>query len=440
MKKNNISGNEDEKMVIQAKENYIATVNQEIRSLMETVHALNKEISILRDNLEKLGAFIPRSLNIIENDVLNKCIENDKKRYTENLDDLGRDALDRKDKLDSIVKMQKGKIKALKKILIPHLIEQIKLELEKDINMDENKEFKKQINTIERELNKLSIKKNNLLKQMEKYNDDKKKVAQNQLNTIMPKSKKSISILDRDRKSYYETEAKKFAKLKEMYGWEKYTQNIIMLTLQSFGDVNQASYENMKNKVAEHTDEKKKLIDSITKAICEGKIKFETLAQLGENLIFKTKLLELDEINKIKDMVNNKAELEDFRTIIFNNKLDKLKKSFDEVRNLSLLNLILSGQDFDLEKLEKNITEETRSQNYFWSACQNEWRIESREQEIQKYKNLTNELTKMVPVQNQNQNHGIFNMINNAQNQNNNDIPQMENDNNINQINIINED
>ena len=56
------------------------------------------------------------------------------------------------------------------------------------------------------------------------------------------------------------------------------------------------------------------------------------------------------------------------------------------------------------------------------------------------YKILINELIKIFPVQNQNQNHGIFNMIDNAQNQNNNNIPQMEDNNNINRINIINEE
>ena len=59
MKKNNISGNEDEKMVIQAKENRISNLNKNIMLLSRSINDQNKEIRTLCNKLEGLHVNIP---------------------------------------------------------------------------------------------------------------------------------------------------------------------------------------------------------------------------------------------------------------------------------------------------------------------------------------------------------------------------------------------
>ena len=120
MKKNNISGNEDEKMVIQAKENRISNLNKNIMLLSRSINDQNKEIRTLCNKLEGLHVNIPDELKVVGDDVLKACTNSDfvlTNDQITDLDNIGRDTLDRKNKLDCIVKMQQYKIGKLKKML-----------------------------------------------------------------------------------------------------------------------------------------------------------------------------------------------------------------------------------------------------------------------------------------------------------------------------------
>ena len=449
MQKKNGLDSENQKMLIQRKEMHISNLNQNIELLLQSFNDLNKKIQILLDKSKRLKINIPDGLKVIGNNVLENCMQLDcilTNDQIENLDNIGRDALNRKKKLDDIVKMQKDKIKALKKILVPYLIEQIKTEFEKNDADNELKSTEFVLKEVEKQIEVKSKEKDEMLKNYldnvkQKLKDIKSQITDADKNKI----KKATANLNGNRKTFYEQKLERVVSFNKKNLIEDYAQKLIMVFLQSSDNLDKISYEDVANKLAGNRQDLKNIMNKTVKS------KFANLLKDSENVIFKTDLYNKNDLEEKKDKIKNICNQGKAKKDQLSEKIAQLNKISNEVNDALSLKLVsdqkmcqreITGEDEEIifDDIMRNIKNENVKEQYFGKTYSYEERVNQYKKNVNDYKILINELIKKFPVQNQNQNHGIFNMIDNAQNQNNNNIPQMEDNNNINRINIINEE
>ena len=449
MQKKNGLDSENQKMLIQRKEMHISNLNQNIELLLQSFNDLNKKIQILLDKSKRLKINIPDGLKVIGNNVLENCMQLDcilTNDQIENLDNIGRDALNRKKKLDDIVKMQKDKIKALKKILVPYLIEQIKTEFEKNDADNELKSTEFVLKEVEKQIEVKSKEKDEMLKNYldnvkQKLKDIKSQITDADKNKI----KKATANLNGNRKTFYEQKLERVVSFNKKNLIEDYAQKLIMVLLQSSDNLDKISYEDVANKLAGNRQDLKNIMNKTVKS------KFANLLKDSENVIFKTDLYNKNDLEEKKDKIKNICNQGKAKKDQLSEKIAQLNKISNEVNDALSLKLVsdqkmcqreITGEDEEIifDDIMRNIKNENVKEQYFGKTYSYAERVNQYKKNVNDYKILINELIKKFPVQNQNQNHGIFNMIDNAQNQNNNNIPQMEDNNNINRINIINEE
>ena len=449
MQKKNGLDSENQKMLIQRKEMHISNLNQNIELLLQSFNDLNKKIQILLDKSKRLKINIPDGLKVIGNNVLENCMQLDcilTNDQIENLDNIGRDALNRKKKLDDIVKMQKDKIKALKKILVPYLIEQIKTEFEKNDADNELKSTEFVLKEVEKQIEVKSKEKDEMLKNYldnvkQKLKDIKSQITDADKNKI----KKATANLNGNRKTFYEQKLERVVSFNKKNLIEDYAQKLIMVFLQSSDNLDKISYEDVANKLAGNRQDLKNIMNKTVKS------KFANLLKDSENVIFKTDLYNKNDLEEKKDKIKNICNQGKAKKDQLSEKIAQLNKISNEVNDALSLKLVsdqkmcqreITGEDEEIifDDIMRNIKNENVKEQYFGKTYSYAERVNQYKKNVNDYKILINELIKKFPVQNQNQNHGIFNMIDNAQNQNNNNIPQMEDNNNINRINIINEE
>ena len=432
MKKNNISGNEDEKMVIQAKENRISNLNKNIMLLSRSINDQNKEIRTLCNKLEGLHVNIPDELKVVGDDVLKACTNSDfvlTNDQITDLDNIGRDTLDRKNKLDCIVKMQQYKIGKLKKMLsalelIPVNESIYKIEIES--NKLEN--IKKQSKLIENKISDLTKQRDDLSKKLnDKFLSCGMQLNLEFLDQFISEDKKTLNNLNGLIKDKYSAALVVCEKSAELESTKNYNRRLIALILQFLGGIDQNSYGQMKFKIAGNDDNARQIIDSKIKILGQGKIDFKSYENDLNNLIGNKETKQTIE-NKCYILQNNCAK----ERKNLDDKIAQLKLISNKVRKLSCLDSIFAQQAYNLQTDMNNEIDSIMSQ-----MVSSFLTVEMFDKQIQSFQKLTNTLMDKV-IYGQNQNHGIFNIINNAnmihntQNQNNNDIPQMEN-------NIINE-
>lgn len=426
MKKNNISGNEDEKMVIQAKENRISNLNKNIMLLSRSINDQNKEIRTLCNKLEGLHVNIPDELKVVGDDVLKACTNSDfvlTNDQITDLDNIGRDTLDRKNKLDCIVKMQQYKIGKLKKMLsalelIPVNESIYKIEIES--NKLEN--IKKQSKLIENKISDLTKQRDDLSKKLnDKFLSCGMQLNLEFLDQFISEDKKTLNNLNGLIKDKYSAALVVCEKSAELESTKNYNRRLIALILQFLGGIDQNSYGQMKFKIAGNDDNARQIIDSKIKILGQGKIDFKSYENDLNNLIGNKETKQTIE-NKCYILQNNCAK----ERKNLDDKIAQLKLISNKVRKLSCLDSIFAQQAYNLQTDMNNEIDSIMSQ-----MVSSFLTVEMFDKQIQSFQKLTNTLMDKV-IYGQNQNHGIFNMIHNAQNQNNNDIPQMEN-------NIINE-
>lgn len=449
MQKENGFGSENQEMLIRLKEIHVSNLNKEIALLRQSIYDLNKKIQILRDGLKQLNVDIPFRLKTIDNAVLEACIQpncvitNDR---IKNLDNVGQDALKRKEELHFIVQTQKEKIKALNKILVPHLIEQIKTEFEEKNACNELNQTKSVLEEIEKQIEIKSEKKDKMLKNYTnnvklKLTDIKLQMPDNHKKQITNDTKN----LNCNRETFYKL------KLEREIGYNKrelikdYVQKLIMVFLQSYDNLDKILYKDLANELA---GDRKDLNNIMDKTVED---EFVNLVKNSEKLILTTDLYSKYDLQRKKD--NTKkifAQIEEAKNQL-NEKIAQLNEISNDVNDALSLKLVLDKKMYEYKvgnedekiifnDIMGNINNENVKAQYVGEAYSYAERVNEYKGNINDYKILIDELMKKFPLQNQNQNHGIFNMINNAQNQNNNNnIPQMEDNNNINRINIINE-
>lgn len=450
MQKKNGFDSENQKMLIQLKETQISNLSKDIVLLLQSFKDLNKKIQILWDKSKQLNINVPDRLKVIGNNVLEECMQLDcilTNDQIENLDNIGRDALKRKRKLDDMVKIQKARIKALKKILIPYLSEQIKTEFEKDDAYNELNQTESVLKEVEKQIEVKSKGKDEMLKDYlenvkRKLADIKSQITDGDKQKI----KDATNNLDYNRKAFYEQKLEHAISLKKNELIKDYAQKLIMVFLQSSGDLDKISYEDVANKLAGNRQDLKNIMNETMKS------KFTNLLKDSEDVIFKTDLYNKGNLEEKKDEIKNICNQGKAKKDQLSEKIAQLNKISNEVNDTLSLKLVsnqkmyqreITGEDEKIifNDIMGNIKNENVEEQYFCKTYSYAERVNRYKKNVNDYKILVDELIKKFPVQNQNQNHGIFNMINNVQNQNNNNnIPQMEDNNNINRINIINED
>ena len=406
----------------------------------------NEKIELLSQKLKHLKIQFDKKLSLkYEIPNLDEVSEQNKRNKYRTKEDAIAEYIDMKakysyqtEKLREAVLIQQNQIKALKKILIPYLIEQIKTKFEEndaynELNQTESvlKEVKKQIEVKSKEKDKM----------FENYFDNVKgKLADIKLQMVdnrKEKIKDSANNLDYNRKAFYEQKLEHAISLKKNDLIKDYTQKLIMGFLQSSGDLDKISYEDVANKLAGNRQDLKNIMNKTMKS------KFTNLLKDSEDVIFKTELCNENDLknknNEIKNIYNQGKAKKDQ----LSEKIAQLNKISNEVNDALSLKLVsnqkmyqreITGEDEKIisNDIMRNIKNENVKEQYICKTYSYAERVNQYKQNIDDYKILIDELIKKFPVQNQNHNHGIFNMINNGQNQNDNDIPQMEN-------NIINE-